>query len=535
MAARIPTGSARRRIACLVALAAVIVGADAPAHGFGQRFDLPVPLWLWMIGAGLSVILSFAAVIDFLPGVLERLNYPRITLLRHGLFPRALHRGVVWTLRIVAVALFALTIIAGIAGLQEPASNLAPTMVWVVLWVGVAFASALIGDIWALLNPLRTLFIWLEWTYAALTKRTLVRRRCYPPWLGVWPAVVFMLVFAWGEHLWVGAVVPFNLGVAILAYTLMSFIGMFLYGREDWLQNGEAFTVVFALFARFAPLEFRVPMGSGVACCNGPPCATRTTECVNGYVCLQRASNPPWELNLRAPAVGLLNDRRCTLSMIVFVVLVLSAVTFDGFIETALWHGMVDSLAVAGAPNVLTGIADMVGFGAAAVLTSVALVLFPVLFLALLWLCCWAMARISPATKEPGAAAPASLQLASRFILTLVPIAIAYHLAHYLTLLVTAGQRLIPLSSDPLGFGWDLFGTAQYLTDPGLLDVRTVWYLVVGAIICGHILSVYLAHVVALDLYHDKRRAIRAQLPLLGLMVAYTMFSLWLLAQPVFV
>jgi len=114
-----------------------------------------------------------------------------------------------------------------------------------------------------------------------------------------------------------------------------------------------------------------------------------------------------------------------------------------------------------------------------------------------------------------------------------VPIAIAYHLAHYLTLLLTAGQSLIALASDPFGWGWNLFGTAAYAPDLGLVDIGTVWSLLVSAIVIGHVLAVYLAHVVALDLMPTRAIAIRSQIPLLLLMVAYTMASLWILAQPI--
>jgi hypothetical protein len=124
-------------------------------------------------------------------------------------------------------------------------------------------------------------------------------------------------------------------------------------------------------------------------------------------------------------------------------------------------------------------------------------------------------------------------ELARRFILTLVPIAIAYHLAHYLSYLLVAGQFIIPLASDPFGFGWDLLGTALYRIDIGIVDARFVWYTAVMAIVVGHIISVCLAHLMAHQLFKDARLATRSQYPMLGLMVCYTMISLWILAQPI--
>jgi len=114
-----------------------------------------------------------------------------------------------------------------------------------------------------------------------------------------------------------------------------------------------------------------------------------------------------------------------------------------------------------------------------------------------------------------------------------VPIAIAYHLAHYFTYLLIQGQLLIRLASDPLGLGWDLFGTVRYRPDIGIVGARAVWYTAVAAIVAGHVIAVYVAHAVALREYRDRRAALRSQLPMLVLMVGYTVVSLWIIAQPI--
>jgi hypothetical protein len=123
--------------------------------------------------------------------------------------------------------------------------------------------------------------------------------------------------------------------------------------------------------------------------------------------------------------------------------------------------------------------------------------------------------------------------LSGTFVLTLVPIAIAYHLAHYFSLLAIAGQFIIPLASDPFGHGWDLFGTTLYRVDIGVVDARFIWYLSVVAIVTGHMIAVWLAHVAALHVYRDPALVRRSQYPMLVLMVGYTMLSLWILAQPI--
>ncbi len=118
-------------------------------------------------------------------------------------------------------------------------------------------------------------------------------------------------------------------------------------------------------------------------------------------------------------------------------------------------------------------------------------------------------------------------------MLTLVPIAIAFHLAHYLSFLAMAGQNLIALVSDPFGYGWDLFGTRNHFVRVGLVDARAVWYLSIGAIVIGHVMAVHLAHCVALQEHSDRRVALRSQWPLVALMICYTMTSLWIIAQAI--
>jgi len=123
-------------------------------------------------------------------------------------------------------------------------------------------------------------------------------------------------------------------------------------------------------------------------------------------------------------------------------------------------------------------------------------------------------------------------RLAGQFVLSLVPIAVAYHLAHYFSMLAIAGQFIIPLASDPFGYGWDLFGTMLYRIYIGLVDARFIWYLSVVAIVTGHIISVWISHATAYAVL-DADTARRSQYPMLLLMVGYTMLSLWILAQPI--
>jgi len=206
--------------------------------------------------------------------------------------------------------------------------------------------------------------------------------------------------------------------------------------------------------------------------------------------------------------------------------LMLSTVTFDGFKETPLWAGLLGWVALRQwLQPLLLGLHDL-GFDYRAVLGTVALAVFPILFLAVYLGFAWLAKRAS------GSARPLA-EIAGLFVFSLAPIAIAYHLAHYLSYLLLAGQLVVPLVSDPFGIGWNLFRTAGYGIDIGIVGAEFVWHFAVVAIVVGHVLAIGVAHFVALRLFGTAGAALRSQYPFLVLMVAYTMASLWILSQPI--
>ena len=157
--------SISRLFLVLAAAGLALVASPAYAHGFGTRYDLPVPLWLYVIGAGAAVGFSFLVVGLFVKGASDVQGYPRLNLLRWS-FGRALvHPVVVSTIQALSVGLLVLVIVAGIWGTETDTLNFAPTMVWVIWWVGTAYASALIGNVWGLVNPWNITFQWAERLY----------------------------------------------------------------------------------------------------------------------------------------------------------------------------------------------------------------------------------------------------------------------------------------------------------------------------------------------------------------------------------
>jgi hypothetical protein len=122
-------------------------------------------------------------------------------------------------------------------------------------------------------------------------------------------------------------------------------------------------------------------------------------------------------------------------------------------------------------------------------------------------------------------------RLRGAFVHSLVPIAMVYVAAHYLTFLLFEGQAIRYLASDPFGQGWDLFGTASAAIDYSLLSQNGAWYAQVAFVVVGHVAALILAHDRALALYDNPRLAVRSQYWMLAVMVGFTTLALWLLAQ----
>ena len=478
------------RAGAILLLSGLAAASPAAAHGLGQRYDLPLPLSLYMVGAGATVALSFVMAVFFLRTATTSHDYPRLTL--SGSAALRAGAGVVANLlKALAVALFVLIVAAGFFGEQSPMRNILPIVVWVVWWVGIAFASALVGDVYRFANPWDTIYGWIERTREKLRSE----RLAYPAWLGVWPSFVLLLGFAWMELVWNGRDVPALLATAVLAYSALTWTGMFVFGRETWRTHGEMFAVVFGLLARFAPLRIADARNEGI--------------------------------ELRPYAVGLLEEQPMAPSMVALVVLFLATVTFDGFLETPLWAEVDWRILNSPADAFIWTVLDLGEIQALRIARTLGLALFVAVFLGVYFQFCRLM---SAATGGVGGDASA---LSRRFALSLVPIAVAYHIAHYFSFLALGLQQAIALISDPLGRGWDLFGGAAYQVDLGLVGPRMQWYVAVTAVVIGHILAVYLAHVTALGVFRDRRAALRSQIPMLALMVGYTMLSLWILSQPI--
>jgi hypothetical protein len=194
----------------------------------------------------------------------------------------------------------------------------------------------------------------------------------------------------------------------------------------------------------------------------------------------------------------------------------IGATTFDGASQGPLWTSV--------APHLQDRFADL---GLA--LTAAGQAAFTVGLLG-----CFLLAglvyRIGIAGMRTVERSRSAHDLAAAFAHTLVPIALAYVLAHYASLLVYQGQALGYLVSDPLGDGSDLLGTANRTIDYGVISATGIWYLQIIVIVLGHIGALVLAHDRALAIFRGGRAVVRSQLCMLAVMLAFTGLALWLVS-----
>ena len=226
-------------------------------------------------------------------------------------------------------------------------------------------------------------------------------------------------------------------------------------------------------------------------------------------------------MNVRPFAVGLARSEGITNDVLVMVILLLSTVTFDGLSATPGW-AEVQSHSL----EIFAGVINNAVLNGLTIADTIGLVLFPVVFLLVYLAFSYGMSRA--VGNRVGMA-----DLARAFVYSLIPIALAYNIAHFLTLLIVQGQLIISLASDPFGYGWDLFGTSDYKVNIGVINAKVVWFLSVAVIVVGHVIAIYLAHRISMRLFGDRLMALKSQYPMLTLMVIYTVVSLWIIAQPI--
>ena len=466
-------------ILLLIIVMALLIPGMAWAHGSERGLVMLLPTGFYITGGALAVALSFL-LIAMTPAsrllVLEQFAKP--------LFPgKKFDDESATIIPSLFAFIFLLFLVAcGFLGATDPLLNPLPMFIWTLWWVSFTLLQCVTGNLWAMLNPWSGVLRLLGRSPADEPRYVL------PSWTGYLPATGIFFGFAWFELIDLAPQDPLRLAKVVSSYWLGTLIACLLFGERQWMERGEPFAIFFRLIGALSPFSIQ-PVGNAARC-----------------------------LILGIPGGALARLLALPFSGVLFVLLTLSAVSFDGFSRTFTWLSLIDIN-----PLMFPGRSAVVGANTIGLLGSF-LILSTAYFSAVLAGCYLA--------GKPQIFREAS----GRLVYSIIPISLAFHFAHYLTLLLNHGQYAYHAFSDPFAKGWNLLGakdslvTTSFLSD--LHSVTVIWAVQTFVIVLGHIIGIVMAHLIAAKLFEETRMTMKSQLVLALLMVFYTLFGLWLLSTP---
>jgi len=443
----------------LVLCSLALLAAPVRAHGGPgiESGNVDTPTWLFLLTGGGVIAVSFLLTSfvtdrDLLTAYHEqRFAVPRSeTVRRWG----GRIGGVVGLLGLAGV------LVVGVVGPPEAARNFAVLLVWVVWWAGFTASVYLVGNAWPALSPFGRLASLLPDGDAI----------SLPDWVGRWPAVAGLLLLVWLEVVTEVAANPRQLAAVVGVYLVATGIGNALLGQSTWRRQIDPIAGVFELYGRMAPVQ-RTDDGLALAA----PGATLTETDADATT--------------RASEIG-------------FVIALLWATSFDGFVATPGWQSLAAPVVRLGLP------AELVYF--AALLVGYAL------FFGAYW-------GASKRVRTSGRTYRSASSIAAAFAPALIPIAAGYHFGHYMPYFLTQLPASVVVSLNPLSppIAPPVLGLPGWISWLGPVSVLT-----------GHLLAVWIAHTRAFELFTGRLQPIRSQYPYVVVMVLYTISGLWLLAQP---
>lgn len=443
------------------------------AHGVGGSTDLPVPLSFALIGAAWALTATFAVVA--LAWKTPRFAADRPGRDLPGWVTRAVDSVALrWAVSVMALV-FALWVAAAAVFGPTGSDNALPGVFYVLLWVGLVAVSVVVGPIWRVISPLRT--VWR--LFALIGRETSNPRavRSYPSAWGYWPAALGLLAFVWLELASPDPGSQVAIKAWLLTYAVLTFLGAWVFGSR-WFARSDPFEVYSMAVSRLAPIH-RNPLSGRIAVTN--PMNHLTT------------------LPVRPGIVAVL-------------AVLLGSTAFDSFSQTPAFRNAVDRYA----PSVPV----LSEAWAASLLRTVTLVVFA----SVVGVTFWAAARATGGVDREN-----RQRLPGELAHSLIPIVVGYIFAHYLSYLVERGQETIVRLADPLGRGWHLLGLDQsdvvYVLSA---HPSVLWSIKVSCVVIGHIVAVVAAHDRALHLL-PRRHQITGQLAMMLTMVGYTFLGLYLL------
>lgn len=512
------------------------------------------------IGAGLILLLSFVLFERYGKrkdprgakggGSRDARPYWRFELTRWPRLARAVKsRWFQPAIQLPVVLAFLAVIVAGFIGSQEPGRNIAPVLTWNIWWIGLIFLVMFAGNLWCFMCPWTAIPDWVMRRSLTAVRKVRSFGLKYPRFrLWMWPAIVLFAFVTWLEIAYDAANRPWMTSMLAVAMIAMAWLCLLLFERKAMCRYVCFVGRVSGQYSTMGMLEFRRRDNQVCRECTtsdcfhgregaGYPCPTSeymgamndNQYCTLCTECIKSCPHDNIAINLRSSGADLLYPHRAKPDEAYLAILVFIVSAFHGAAMIPLWKSWETGLRGWLVDHDLLGTGELFAGSDGGVLTFTLMMLACILAPGLIyWLLCAAM-RLAAA--RPGVTIR---KLFVRFAYTLLPIALFYHLAHNATHIFWEWSKLRRLISDPLGWGHDIFGTARAPLS-SLWEPETIWYLQLGLVVIGHVYGIIVAQREAFRIYDgDKKAAFRVHLVMMIGMIAMSMLSLWLLAQPMY-
>lgn len=491
-----------------------------------------IPTSIFYAAAATVMLLSFAALSLRAPAAVTAASWS-FDLLEVPLMRRALRwRPFRFIVQGSVAAVFIVLIVAGLFGRQEGGKNVATVITWTYWWTLLVVVVLLFGKAWCYVCPWDGIASWLERRALWRVRPGLSAGLRWPrPLRNLYPAVLLFLALTWLELGYGVTTRPELTAWLALAMFFLAFTGALLFERRGFCRYGCLIGRVSGLYSLVASMEIRARDRHVCAsscrtrdCYNGNahgyPCPTfqflggmrKNTYCIACGECIQTCPYDNVALRLRPFGADLRDVAPVRFDEAAMVIAMLAMSTFHGLTMTPHWHRIVEGIQSALAlPFLAAFTLGMFSFLAA--------------------ICCVYAGLVWVSHVLAGSDGIGFRELAVRNAYAFLPIALFYHLAHNATHFAVEGGSLAPVVSDPFGWGWNLFGTAGAAVAP-LLSMQTTWLLTVALVLIGHVWSLAVGHRTAHRMFTARGAALRSEVPLLVAMIAYSIMSLWILAQP---
>ena len=440
----------------------------------------------------------------------------RCDLLENGSIRSFKDRKTQFLLRLPAVLLLVLVVFAGFFGIQNSNKNLATISIWVIWWSLLIISLALFGRIWCLMCPFGAIGDWVQRrTFYKQTSDTFSLNRKWPAkFRNLSLAALFFLLITWADFQFNLVNSPLNTSYFIVALLGLIVIISILFERRSFCRYVCPITGLIGLYSMFAPLELRAKEKETCKTCKEKYCISGNE---NGYAC------PVFEypgtmdknthsFNIRSFAGDLFTLTKTRMDEALFILVLLGVTIFQALVMIRPWAGFARDLMI------YTGASyDSVRF-----ILFIAAAVFPVLIYSIAIAIAIAISKLFDQKiifKD----------LITVYAYSIIPLGLMMHLSHNIRHLLEEGTGIIPVLSDPFGFGWNLFGTSGYMPAPlpGSNNILLIQWLL---LLIGLGFSVSIGKNISRRMFRGNNCA---YIPVLIFVFIFFVFNLWVLGQPI--